>query len=262
MRRSVRCVRRSSALSPSDSFGGRGAAPVAGCVPAAANVPGPSHSYERFPVRCIPTSSPTSALTRNAVFLRYFAVLQWSYFLKEFGATAAVGVGVGRKCAPLLSHAACAFHAPDLTRAQRFLAVLISFAIYRQQLNLRHIAGVVIFFGCGMCRCCAAAARPSLLTFGFFAVARLYQRFPGKRERIKQRTANLLSCKRKVRENQNPHIFRARIRCSRTFTRHWALQGIYLRPRVSSRAIPTHARAERAGSTQNTHDCPHLTKVR
>jgi hypothetical protein len=25
-------------------------------------------------------------------------VLQWSHFLKEFGATAAVGVGIGRKC--------------------------------------------------------------------------------------------------------------------------------------------------------------------
>jgi hypothetical protein len=25
-------------------------------------------------------------------------VLRWSHFLKEFGATAAVGVGIGRKC--------------------------------------------------------------------------------------------------------------------------------------------------------------------
>jgi hypothetical protein len=33
-------------------------------------------------------------------FSRYFAVLQWSYFLKEFGATAAVGIGIGRKYYP------------------------------------------------------------------------------------------------------------------------------------------------------------------
>ncbi len=154
------------------------------------------------------------------------------------------------------------FSSPNLTRAQRFLAVLLSFAIYHQQMNLRHIAGVVVFFGCGMCRCCAAAACPSLLTFDVFAAARLYQRFPGKRQKIKQRTANRLSCKRKVRENQGSHTFSARIRYSRTFTRPWALQGNHLRPRASSRAIPTNARAERVGSTKNTHDRPHLTKLR
>lgn len=57
------------------------------------------------------------------IFL-YFAVLQWSYFLKEFGATAAVGIGIGRK----------------------FLALLLSFAIYQQQMHMCHIVGIVVFF--------------------------------------------------------------------------------------------------------------------
>lgn len=87
------------------------------------------------------------ARRRNTIFCRYFAVLQWSYFLKEFGATAAVGVGVGRKCTPASTRCVCMLSAlSELTRTQRFLAVLLSFAIYRQQMNPQHIAGTIVFF--------------------------------------------------------------------------------------------------------------------
>jgi hypothetical protein len=56
------------------------------------------------PVPTAPFVTKSTAECNNLLFPehfpRYFAVLQWSYFLKEFGATAAVGVGIGRKYYP------------------------------------------------------------------------------------------------------------------------------------------------------------------